>query len=490
MLVSFTTYLKEVETAFSRLREQIGGNVTIHDPSVRHPFLSLVETLEARGEFSALGREMAEEFSNDEFPKHFTGFWENEAKTFFRMARIYEYAFVKDALPLADVRELFEKEFRQTTKLQTTLAPIEFVEFEQKAMSFGDFSIQRFTKDELDTLLKQEVCKVFYPWAVVDTEKLSDYWFLVTTEETPATFWGKLSWNDAVEPRYSSFVGKTKDAFRALILFKWTEKFFADDPNMLIRKLERQQGFSSIYPEIPFTLRIFDTLRNVPPSAPDLNKLATEPIMDGRGEEVGERPIRAFDLFRDEQEYFCKFIKDIEAAVGAITARQEWRFMNTALNFLEKGFTDGGMEQLLWHITTLEALLGEKIESGLTTLLKNRVGQILGRTDAEKRVVRKNFENLYSLRSDYIHGNVKFSDRKVLHAELAQAREFARLITLWMVSYLRHVLSEASKGNNVLPSREDLLAVLDMDEASRKSVGNVISQLPNEFPRLPSLDKR
>jgi hypothetical protein len=148
------------------------------------------------------------------------------------------------------------------------------------------------------------------------------------------------------------------------------------------------------------------------------------------------------------------------------------------------------MEQLLWHITTLEALLGEKIESGLTTLLKNRVGQILGRTDAEKRVVRKNFENLYSLRSDYIHGNVKFSDRKVLHAELAQAREFARLITLWMVSYLRHVLSEASKGNNVLPSREDLLAVLDMDEASRKSVGNVISQLPNEFPRLPSLDKR
>jgi len=50
-----------------------------------------------------------------------------------------------------------------------------------------------------------------------------------------------------------------------------------------------------------------------------------------------------------------------------------------------------------------------------------------------------------------------------------------------MLEYLNHVDSALS-GSAELPSREDLLAVLEMDDRTRKNVKNVISFLPPNFP--------
>ena len=57
--------------------------------------------------------------------------------------------------------------------------PIEFVTFSKDLMEFDGFKIQTFNKGELDDLLKQPVCRLFYPWVLVDTEELASYWFLV-----------------------------------------------------------------------------------------------------------------------------------------------------------------------------------------------------------------------------------------------------------------------------------------------------------------------
>jgi len=90
------------------------------------------------------------------------------------------------------------------------------------------------------------------------------------------------------------------------------------------------------------------------------------------------------------------------------------------------------------------------------------------------------------LRSEFIHGNEKLLDPKVVHHDLAQAREMARQTTLWMLSYLKHILSEAEKNKTELPTRDNLLAVLNLDEKSRTQTANILACLPNTFPRVPS----
>jgi hypothetical protein len=480
-LVSLTVYLKLLEAEFSRLRAEIDEHIPLYDPSVRHRFLESVEKLESRREFKDLAKEIAQEFGKDEMETATKGFWEFEAKAFFRLAGIYERALREDALPLVDISDDFEKEFRLATAQQTTLALIEFVEFSKDTMQFDSFAIRRFTKDELDKLLRQHACRLFYPWAVVDTKTLSDYWFIVSIEEKPIASWARLAWN-TITPQYSPFSGATKDAFRVLSLYKWSDRFNYD-VNLLVSKFEREHELlSSVNPQVPFTIQISQSFRETPRQAPDISKLATQPVFDSEGEEVGETRVVAFDFGDYEPKPFIDFTTNVEKLLRTVTPKREWRFMKTALNFLEKGFIDNGLEQLLWHITAVEALLGEKVESGLTALLKNRVARILGDTESKRKAIRKAFENLYSVRSDYIHGNVKLADREILHVELAQAREFARAITLWMLFYLNHILE--SDPSAELPSRENLLAILDMEESSRQHLAKAISRLPNDFPSV------
>ncbi len=53
---------------------------------------------------------------------------------------------------------------------------------------------------------------------------------------------------------------------------------------------------------------------------------------------------------------------------------------------LVKAFFAEGLEQLLWHITAIDALLGEDA-SGLKEKLARRTASILGKTEDEKEIV-------------------------------------------------------------------------------------------------------
>ena len=137
----------------------------------------------------------------------------------------------------------------------------------------------------------------------------------------------------------------------------------------------------------------------------------------------------------------------------------------------------------MWHITTIEAILGEKVDAGLTKLLKTRVGRILGKTPDDQRQIRKNFDALYSLRSDLVHGNADVSNQTIYLGQLGQAREMARALMVWMLEYLRHVRHALPSGSE-LPSRETILNTVDMDEQSRPLVATVLASLPKEFPNI------
>jgi len=211
-----------------------------------------------------------------------------------------------------------------------------------------------------------------------------------------------------------------------------------------------------------------------------------EPILDNFGEEVGERPCFALNIIGNETEFY-EFVKNTGVMIEKIKRVPQWQFIDVALSFMEKGFRDNGLEQLLWHITAIEALVGENV-SGLTNLLRDRVSLVLANNPQERKKIKKVFEKLYDLRSDYMHGNEQLLDPKVVDHDLAQAREMARQTTLWMLSYLNYILSECEKNKTELPTRNNLLAVLNLDEKSRAQLANILTCLPNMFPRVPSWD--
>jgi hypothetical protein len=471
-------YLQIVWKEFTDLRT-VNPACSLDAPEFRSLFLSTVNALEKSPEFISLSKCTLQEFNKD---KSFAGIWQHHITTFFRWSGLYEKIFERENLSREEICSLYERELKAESGQWTYFAPVELLQFPEQPLTFGNFTIRSFTAEELNTLLRQRTCKLFYPWAVVDLYRLSQFWMIVCTEEKPIHA-GLTLWADQIRPKYSPFSGKLKNAFRILSLYKWRAPYQTDE-NMLLSA--DTQGIQSlnVYPSLPFTIQIPQGCLQNPPAAPDLSELPMEPIIDNDGEEVGEHPYFAFDISGNENE-FREFVRNTDALIEKIRRVPHWQFMDVALSFMEKAFTDHGLEQLLWNITAVEALMGEQ-GSGLTNRLMKRVSYILGNNDAEIAQIKRVFQKLYDLRSQFIHGNVKLLDPKVVHYDLAQAREMARQTALWMLAYLNHVLSECEKIKTELPSRENLLAVLNLDKKSRTQTANILTCLPNSFPRVPS----
>ena len=53
-----------------------------------------------------------------------------------------------------------------------------------------------------------------------------------------------------------------------------------------------------------------------------------------------------------------------------------------------------------------------------------------------------------------------------------------------MLNYLCHVGAHVTEESGAVPTREDLLAVLDMDGESRRHTAFVLQNLPPDFPNV------
>jgi hypothetical protein len=469
-------YLQAVEKEFTDLRT-VNPACSLNAPEFRSLFLLKINALEKSPEFISLSKCTLQEFNKD---KAFAGIWRHHISTFFRWSGLYERIFERENLNREEICSLYEKELTAKSRGWTYLAPIELVKFPEQPLIFENFTIRSFTAEELSALLKQRTCSLFYPWAVVDLDKLSQFWMIVCTEEKPLHS-GLMLWADDLKPKYSPFSGKLKNAFRILSLYKWRDPYQPDE-NMLLSANAQGIQSANIYPSLRYTIPMPHGFVQNPPAAPDLSDLTMEATVDNDGEEVGEHPYIAFDINETE---FREFVTNTNALIEKIGQVPQWQFMDVALSFMEKAFTDRGLEQLLWNITAVEALMGER-GSGLTNRLMKRVSYILGDTVEDVGTIKKVFQKLYQLRSEFVHGNEKLLDPKVVHYDLAQAREMARQTALWMLSYLNHVLTECEKNKTEPPTRENLLSVLNLDTKSRMQTANILGCLPNTFPRVPS----
>ena len=110
--------------------------------------------------------------------------------------------------------------------------------------------IRKFDRKELDEI-GNDVNRVFYPYAVVDTDALQEYWFIVakTEEEMRRLGWmtQKKRWAGS---QYTGFPTAIERALERLVLFDWVGE--------LQEGREPPNGHWWFGFKIPFVLRVDD----------------------------------------------------------------------------------------------------------------------------------------------------------------------------------------------------------------------------------------
>jgi hypothetical protein len=432
----------------------------------------VVAALEGTPEFSALVEETKRNYRGT---RHGGSGWEAAVGNWFRRSGVYERIAARDIPDLTIDFQSYRDAFSREQTQVTYLAPIEYVSFRKEVMDFGQFSICSLSKTELEDIFQNRTRALFYKWAQIPTDELWGYWWLIAEGRKPTPPIGKITLDfrtlTYVRRRYTPHPDPTELALQALVLYPWVPDWAEVD--------ESWSGF-----DIPFVLHADDGLRR-PPFGPLANVriLDREPDFDAdTGEEIGDRPTIHFHLDESETSRFEVFVKAESKRLDRLRSLA-WskELIEVALGFLVKAFFANGVEQLLWHITTIEALFGED-GGDVTERLAQRVSIVLGGTEAERKDIRKRFRDLYNTRSELVHGTP--TPREVQTRDLRTAREFARFVTLWFVRWIDEIFSKVAGDPTHLPKKRDLLRFLDLKPDSRRHIKWLAESMPPDFPRV------
>lgn len=367
------------------------------------------------------------------------------------------------------------------------LAPIEYISFSEHLMEFGQFKIIKLTANELEKLLNNKINKIFYPRAYLEMDQLKEleeYWLIYLTKESPvhedrgwereSEIYQDFTHMDIEIPKeFENLPIEIWLFIKILSLFDWQ----AD-----LGKSDRASDFietSTIKFRIPFAIEMDDYLIEPPKNAPDYSILKTETITNydhiKKDMNVYEEPERNIILNKEQTSSFKEFINEIVRVYSNIRIHQNgWQFLDLSLDFFIKGFFANGLEQLLWFVTSIEALLGgkdgglERLErngvlksEGLTEKLARRISIILGKEETHQTEIRRTFEELYDFRCHLVHGNM--FEKKALISNLIKIRDLSRETILWFINNLKKIQDQIDIGETIIiPNREDILTKIDL----------------------------
>jgi len=478
----YSSFKSYVECVVITLREKLSRktdpnrNIDLAHIDQASRLRSITENLENSKEFRnlvsnfsiALGREAKE-----------GGKERHALKNFFRRSGLY--LGISEGKPL-NVDESFERissVFSERRIKITNLRLIEEVYFPEEAINFDEFGIERFSKAKFDELVDNRLNSVFYPYAQLDTDKLCHYWFIKEEKYKKAEqkdFFSidlGITWDELFR------VSRTfpDRVIQLLTLFDWETKWIAETDD-----IKQDTGWLRF--STPIRLYMTDDIFQNPYPCPNLSGLEFLPYFDATGEEIGEAPTFPIDLEKDELERLKSYVRETQRFLNTVNLEEcEWEFINVAMGYLAKAFTTDGLEQLLWHVTVLDALLGESNE--VVGSLKRRLPNIFGKTEAEKKKIRKTIDELYTFRSDLVHGNIFKND--IFQGHLREARRIARNSLVWFLDFLTIIHKELARDNIPLknyPKRGDFLILLDSEKSDLERLGILMQKLPKTFPNL------
>lgn len=466
--------------------------------------VEVVEWLESQPAFRVLVEATRDAFRDKEHHSSpFYSGWAAAVGHFFRRSGFYLDCFEGQDFP--DYGSLFrryERAFRAREGEAMYLLPLEWVRFVERReevvyprrepIECDSFTLRCYSREELESLSENRISRVFYPYAVWDTEKLAWYWYVMVSGSKPVIGIGKILLNFTglyyVQRRLAlDWLAPFQVPLYRLLLYDWLPEGFQDCRDLLEAWPEELEGFS--WPatgirysverlieneryldwipwhgfRVPFRLECNGDLIHAPPAAPDTSALELESLEGSGGEEVVcPAGWLRFELDREVTAKLVRLIREEFSVIDAsLLNLKEWSFYRTALQYLLKAFltepSQAPAEQLLWHVTALEALLGRREDmenSGLVKAIGRRLGRLLGGNADERDRIKYNFTKLYDVRSDLVHGN-PWKNYSTLYLYLA--RNFARQACLRYTELARNCTREGRP----LPDRDVIITALN-----------------------------
>lgn len=399
-------------------------------------------------------------------------------QNFFRRSKLYLNVFKNEPENLEGYFERLWTAFSEKSVKITSLRLLGEVDFHDSIIDFENFRIQRFSKTELDDLFDNQINHVFYPYAELDTSKLSGFWFI--REESLIE--KSILKPTLIDLNLEGFTKVTRafpdKTIQLLSLCDWE--------NLQQYSSDLKEDFGWFGFSLQMSFRIIDDIFESPRRSPDLSVLAFKPFCDSEGEEIGEEAELGIHVLKEELVRFKGIVKDSQSFLYNIDLKKcDWEFIDRAMGYLAKAFLSDGLEQLLWHITVLEVLLVSKNEkdTGITSNIRRRLGIIFGKSDKQTiKDIYKSLNELYDFRSELVHGGAFVKEKKkpkeVYLGHLRKARKFARRTLYWYIETLSFLHTELTKKSIPLekyPKQEDLLFSIDFQ----------LNSLKGEFGDIP-----
>jgi len=321
----------------------------------------------------------------------------------------------------------------------THMIPLDLAD-ELPSVRFGPWRIQSFDSVELGNLVGLARLDRFGHTRVIDLKRLSLFRWAVLEESVPVHSENRLrylfrGWDDIGKVRHvrRQFEPAIERGLFVLSLYPWEDHTEADYVTW--------QPF-----QFPWVYTVKHHVFAAPQAAPDPDSLTWTTRFTQEGEDFEAPAVIDFDT---------RTLGDLEQNLREVWDRVEslaspkWdgtdAFNPLIERFFLRAFGDEDLDQLLWHVTTVDAAVGLK-EWRSTKAIERRIGTLL--QDIENG---KAFDKYFNIRSGYVHGR-QLHDPNLWQRDLAGARRLARRV---VYGTLR--LATDNRGW----SRTDLLQHLD-----------------------------
>jgi hypothetical protein len=291
---------------------------------------------------------------------------------------------------------------------------------------FGDSIIREFTLKEFASFVGADGLRRFGDRFVPDVDRLHQLTWLVLRREEPAlfqrarTFLNIDLWRvGMVEPLPRVFAPDVERALFLLALFPW-EQYFAHQSTPW-------QPF-----RIPWTYSVHRDAFAFPASSPKFEALSWT-LAGNPDEEVFEVPaVMHYFESRDRPKLqtFCAKWSRLVSRVAPLSGQPLQGFNPLVEHFFLRAFLEPNIDQLLWHVTAVEAALGNG-STHSAAKISHRIHVLTG----DGRLAM-DFRNVhYRRRSQFVHG-MHLSDKELWQSDLAAARKTARLVIAKLIEFV------------------------------------------------------
>lgn len=321
-----------------------------------------------------------------------------------------------------------QRAFSATTTRRRHLCPLDLAD-DLPVLSFGLARIGSFSVEQLEGLFDTERLGRAYPGRSVDFARLAQMQWLVIEEEVeiaprpearamPIFFQRMAQDFGAFDPLARRYPAVVEEALFCLLLAPWEA--------WGTMTLVDWRGF-----HLPWVYTIDTDLAIQPAVPPDAASLTFEPtIYHGQdGEEIEDEQPSILQLDEDDLQGLAQGLTETWGKLE--TARVTDLFTTPIEHFMVRAYASTGIDEVLAHMTVLEAALGE--EADHDRKLRPKSERDLSATERMARKVAgvlddpsaaQAYRELFRVRSLFVHGRAGLSaistDQRIMARRLAR----------------------------------------------------------------------